>query len=88
MTSDSIIVLGLGPTSRRSIMRRSRGCRDPQQIEYPINIDFYVLMVLFANDKAIAVAADIGERPEAAVDVVWRERFDNDGARRRKYAVR
>jgi hypothetical protein len=46
------------------------------------------LIVLFANDKAIAVAADIGERPEAAVDVVWRERFDNDGARGRKYAVR
>jgi hypothetical protein len=26
------------------------------------------LIVLFANDKAIVVAADIGERPEAAVD--------------------
>ena len=88
MTSDSITALGLGPASRRSIMRRSRSCRDPQQIEYPFNVDFYVLIVLFANDKAVAVAADIGERPEAAVNVVWGEGFDNDGARRRKCAVR
>jgi hypothetical protein len=57
--------------------RRHRG----QQTKKLAKVDLNVFPTLHSNHKPVPVSTCVGERPIAAIDVVWREHFNDEGAR-------